>query len=128
MKTINYFLITTAAWVLLFFACRKDSNVPSPDLNQTPDRGGLAFIVKDISLNRLAGVAVGIAFSQEDLESNNYLLTRVTGSDGRADFGQLLPANYYYEADVTLNGIDHHAEGQVVVEAGENIERELIIQ
>lgn len=110
--------------------CKKE-DINETGSTTTPNlstRGGLAFHIVDGSGNNIQGVTINIALSQSDLASGTYLGSRITGSDGRADFGLLNSGNYYYKADVTINNVPFHGEGVVQVQAGENLTQELTLE
>lgn len=112
--------------VLLLGNCRRDDSDALP-ANTSIEKGGLAFIVKDQSDALVPGVSIGIALRQEDLATNTYFATRISDSNGRANFGDLQPDNYYYEADAVLNNQAVHAEGMAVVEGGKKLELQITV-
>ncbi len=131
MKTFKFIIVgLMICSVAALTGCRKDDIQPT-DQDTSPNfstRGGLAFKVKNQGGNPVEGATVGIALSQGELITNNYLATRITNSSGMADFGLLNAGNYYYEVDVTINSVQYHGEGVVQVQAGENLVQELTLQ
>jgi|GEM_PF-5497112 len=114
----------------LFTSCKKEDVQPTGQTT-TPTlstRGGLAFRVKTNTGAAVQGATIGIALSQSELVTNNYLATRTTDGNGYADFGKLNADNYYYEVDVTVNNTAYHGEGVLQIQAGEDLVQELTIQ
>jgi hypothetical protein len=134
MKTRKFFTVVIATLVICATAmvpgCRKDDiNPTGQDTNPNlSNRGGLAFIVKNQAGQRVQGATVGITLSQGELITNNYLASRITDSNGYADFGKLNPGNYYYEVDVTIGNTSYHGEGVLQVQAGVDLTQELTLQ
>lgn len=134
MKTRKFFTVVLTTLVICATAmvsgCRKDDITPSgQDTNPNlSNRGGLAFIVKNQAGQRVQGATVGIALSQGELITNNYLASRITDANGFADFGKLNPGNYYYEVDVTIGSTSYHGEGVIQVQAGVDVTQELTLQ
>ena len=90
--------------------------------------GGLVIKVQlDGSTGFLTGAASGLATSENNLSDGIYLQDIVTDADGKADFGQLNPGNYFYDAEKTVAGTYYYADGQVQVVAGTDLELTLII-
>lgn len=128
LKVIVTVLAISAA--AMTTGCQKDDIAPSgqstsPNLS---NRGGLAFIVKDAGGTRISGARIGIALSQGELVTNNYLASRITDSNGYADFGKLNSGNYYYEVDVTVGSSSFHGEGVLQVQSGVDLVQELTLQ
>ena len=134
MKTRKFFTVVLTTLVIcataMISGCRRDDITPSgQDTNPNlSNRGGLAFIVKDQTANRVQGATVGITLSQGELITNNYLASRITDGNGLADFGKLNPGNYYYEVDVTIGSTTYHGEGVIQVQAGIDLTQELTLQ
>lgn len=134
MKTRKFFTVVLTTLVICATAmvsgCRKDDiNPTGQDTNPNlSNRGGLAFIVKNQAGQRVQGATVGIALSQGELITNNYLASRISDANGLADFGKLNPGNYYYEVDVTIGSTSYHGEGVIQVQAGVDITQELTLQ
>jgi len=88
-------------------SCKKDDEL-TPAPTPAPTTGGLIVDVvlwEDDSTHFqfvLAGVEVGLATSQTNLDNSVYLQKEMaTMQDGGANFGQLKPGNYYYDSYVT---------------------------
>jgi hypothetical protein len=133
MKTKKIFRIIITTLVICTTAmvagCKKDNISPSgQDTNPNlSNRGGLAFNIKNTAGNPVSGASVGITLSQGELATNNYLASRITDSNGYADFGKLNPGNYYYEADVTIGNTSYHGEGVLQVQAGVDLTQDLTV-
>jgi hypothetical protein len=133
MKTKKIFsvILTTLAIcaTVMVASCKKDDITPSgQDTNPNlSNRGGLAFVIKNSAGDPVSGASVGIALSQSELVTNSYLASRISDSNGHADFGKWNPGNYYYEADVTIGSTSYHGEGVIQVQAGVDITQELTV-
>ena len=93
-----------------------------------PTTGGLIIKVQlEGSTGFLSGVLVTLATSVDNLEDAP-LQDIETGSNGQADFGQLLPGNYYYDAFHTIGSDDYYGVGQVQIIAGQLLELTLTIE
>lgn len=103
----------------------ESGSTTSPNLSY---RGGLAFHVINGSGQDIQGVTIAIALSQSELNNGTYLSSRITGSDGRVDFGLLNQGNYYYKADITINNVPYHGEGVIQVQGGQNLSQELTLE
>jgi len=128
VKMIMYVIVLCGMATLT--SCQKD-DITESGQSTSPNlsfRGGLAFHVVDGAGNAISGTTISIALTQSELNTGTYLSTKVTGSDGRADFGLLNADNYYYRADVTINSVPYHGEGVVQVQGGENLTQELTLQ
>jgi len=134
MKTRKFVSVVLATFVIcatvMVSGCRRDDIAPTgQDTNPNlSNRGGLAFIIKNQAGQRVQGATVGIALSQGELITNNYLASRITDANGLADFGKLNPGNYYYEVDVTIGSTSYHGEGVIQVQAGIDVTQELTLQ
>lgn len=123
MKITN--IILTLTLTVLLFACKKEStSTPTPATT-----GGLIVKVKlKNSTGFISGAEVGLATSQTNLDNGVYLQDKITNSNGQADFGQLNPGNYYYDALAIVGGADYYGEGQVQIVAGQNLELTLVVE
>jgi hypothetical protein len=105
-----------------FSGCKKDDPEPARTT------GSLVVKVKlDGSTGFLTGVDVGLATSQVNLDNSVYLQEKVTNASGQANFGELNPANYYYDCATTIGGVDYYGEGQIQIVAGTDLELTLIV-
>jgi len=130
MKTLKTILSTLMiCTAVMVSSCKKDNITPTgQDTNPNlSNRGGMAFVIKNSAGDRISGASIGIALSQSELLTNNYIASRVSDSNGFADFGLWNPGNYYYEADVTIGNTSYHGEGVLQIQAGVNITQELTI-
>ena len=116
---------TLLAFVLLFGITTLFTNCSKEDAATT---GGLVIKVQlDGSTGFLTGAMSGLATSENNLDDGIYLQDITTDADGKADFGQLNPGNYFYDAEKTVAGTNYYADGQVQVVAGTDLELTLII-
>ena len=107
----------------LFTACSKKEEVAPK-----PTTGGLVVKVKlDGSTGFLSNVGVGLATSKANLDNSVYLQDKVTNTAGQVDFGQLNPANYYYDCEAVVGSDTYYGEGQIQVVAGTNLELTLTL-
>jgi hypothetical protein len=103
--------------------CKKDDPEPAKTT------GGLVVKVKLIgSTGYLTGAEVGIATSKTNLDNSVYLQDKITDANGQVNFGQLNPANYYYDCAVTIGGTDYYGEGQIQIVAGTDLELTLTVE
>jgi hypothetical protein len=109
--------------------CKKDDPEPTPTPTPTPaTTGGLVVKVQlQGSTGYLVGAEVGLATSQANLYEGIYLQDLITNSNGQANFGQLNPGNYYYDAGYELGNDYYYGEGQVQIVAGQNRELTLTV-
>jgi hypothetical protein len=106
-----------------FSGCKKEEPAPAKTT------GGLVVKVKlDGSTGYLTGAEVGLATSQANLDNSIYLQDKVTDATGQVNFGQLNPANYYYDCATTIAGTDYYGEGQIQIVAGTDLELTLTIK
>lgn len=116
MKTKLFLLL---ALIMLMAGCAKE---------ETATTGGLIIKAKlSTSTGYLAGVDVGLATSQANLDNSIYLQDKITNSQGEADFGQLNAGNYYYDGFTTIGSTDYYGEGQIQITAGDDKILTLII-
>jgi len=84
--------------------CKKEEpetdSLKLTNANDAPSTGGLEVRVMSYqgwnSYIPYQGVEVRLATSLENINQGIYLGRIITGSNGEANFGQLLPGNYYY--------------------------------
>ncbi len=108
------------ALIMLFVSCAKEDD--------SPTTGGLIIKAKlSTSTGYLAGVDVGLATSQANLDNSIYLQDKITNSSGEADFGQLNAGNYYYDGYTTIGSTAYYGEGQIQITAGNDKTLTLII-
>jgi hypothetical protein len=109
--------------------CKKDDPEPTPTPTPTPaTTGGLVVKVQlQGSTGYLVGAEVGLATSLANLDEGIYLQDLTTNSNGQANFGQLIPGNYYYDAFYVLGSDYYYGEGQVQIVAGQNQELTLTL-
>jgi hypothetical protein len=106
-----------------FSGCKKDEPEPAKTT------GGLVVKVKLTgSTGYLTGVEVGLATSLANLDNSIYLQDKVTDANGQVNFGQLNPANYYYDCATTVAGTEYYGEGQVQIVAGTDLELTLTLK
>lgn len=106
-----------------FSGCKKNDAEPAKTT------GGLVVKVKLAgSTGYLVGVPVGLATSQVNLDNSIYLQDKLTDANGQADFGQLNPANYYYDCVTTIGGSEYYGEGQVQIVSGRDLELTLVME
>ena len=104
---------------VLFTNCSKEDPATT---------GGFIVKVKlDGSTGFLTNVLVGLATSEQNLNNSVYLQDLDTDADGKADFGQLNPGNYFYDCYHEVGSDDYYGEGQVQIIAGENLELTLTL-
>ena len=121
---IIIFSILILGLTVAFSGCKKDEPEPTP----TPTTGGLIVKVNlEGSTGYLTDVSVGLATSQENLDNEVYLQEKVTDANGKADFGQLNPGNYYYDCYHVIGSDEYYGEGQVQIVAGQNLELTLTL-
>lgn len=128
IKLLTWLILLCSA--VMINGCKKDDDITQSGQSTSPNlniRGGLAFRVVDGSSNPMAGVTISLALSQTELNNGTYLYTKITDSNGRADFGLLNSGNYYYRADITINNVDYHGQGVIQVQAGENLTQQLTL-
>lgn len=119
MIKLAFFL---SALTIGFSSCKKETTNTTV-LPPTPTTGGLVVKVQlQGSTGFLSGVDVGLATSQENLDNGIYLLEKTTDASGKANFGQLNPGNYYYDAETTIGSDTYYGEGQIQIVAGRNDE------
>ena len=105
-----------------FSSCKKEDD---PVLTT----GGLVVKVQlDGSTGYLTGVNVGLSTSQDNLDDGVYLQDKVTDSNGKVDFGELNPGNYYYDCYYEVGSNDYYGEGQVQIIAGTDLELTLTLE
>jgi hypothetical protein len=106
-----------------FSSCKKDEPEPAKTT------GGLIVKVKLTgSTGYLTGVDVGLATSKVNLDNSVYLQDKTSDAKGQVNFGQLNPANYYYDCSTTIAGVDYYGEGQIQIVAGTDLELTLILE
>jgi hypothetical protein len=106
-----------------FSGCKKNDAEPAKTT------GGLVIKVKLAgSTGYLTGVPIGLATSQVNLDNSIYLQDKLTDANGQVDFGQLNPANYYYDCAAIVGGNEYYGEGQVQIVAGKDLELTLTIE
>ncbi len=108
---------------VVFTGCKKDDPEPAPTT------GGLVVKVKlASSTGYLTGVNVGLATSQENLDKEVYLQDKITDANGKANFGQLNPGNYYFDCYHEIGNNEYYDEGQVQITAGTDLELTLELE
>jgi hypothetical protein len=124
MKFKNFILSSLLlCFVFTFGSCKKE------EAKSNATTGGLVVKVQLAgSTGYLTGVDVGIATSLDNLDNGVYLNEKITNANGKADFGQLNPGNYYYDCYHIIGSDEYYGEGQVQVTAGKNLELTLILE
>jgi hypothetical protein len=126
MRLAKTFLTFISAAFLLGLAGCAEEEAPAPPPRTT---GGLVVRVRLTgSTGFLTGVNVGLATSQSNLDRSVYLQDKVTDNTGKADFGQLNPGNYYYDAYHVIGTNEYYGEGQVQIVAGKDLDLTLQIR
>ena len=105
-----------------FSSCKKEDDPATTT-------GGLVVKVQlDGSTGYLKGVSVGLSTSQDNLDDSIYLQDKETDSNGKVDFGELNPGNYYYDCYYKVGSTDYYGEGQVQIVAGTDLELTLTLE
>jgi hypothetical protein len=111
-----------------FNSCQKDDMDEPRYASPIKTKGGLLFHVVDGQRQEIEGVIMSIARSEFDLHHSTYIATRVTDIKGRADFGQLTKGDYFYSAEVIMDGRRYYREGVVHVQVEKDVIRDVVMK
>lgn len=131
MKTIAKSLgIVLILGATLFTSCKKktdDTTTSTTSTGTMANVGGLKFVTKLTDGTLVPGATINIAPSQSDLDNDNFVATRITDSNGAADFGKLNAGNYYYKASSGSGFSTKNGNGIVQIQAGQNVAKDIVL-
>jgi len=123
-------LALVAPLLFMVSSCNDDTITPSNNNNNNNTYSYIGYLnvkVLDPSHNVMSGTAVYVYRTYEDLKNNYALMTKVTGSDGKAKFGEILEGNYYVRTGDLIFSTWYADTGVVQIISGNTTDRDMIL-
>ena len=120
--------ITTILLLLflaIFAGCKKEDDFVPPDTGNDEPETSIEFQTFESDTIPLSGVFVGITPNQVDRDNGTFLFTGTTNGLGKVKFENLSALTYYWAATYASNGGVVVREGQITMEIGDEVDRDI---
>ncbi len=123
MKNLKFVIIGMLISSAVFISsCKKESPATTTTTTTPSLSNKLAFTVKDVGGNLVAGAAVKTYTSTADRTTGSSLNSGTTDGNGFVTFANFAAGTtYYYSIDASVGGSAKHSEGSVLAAQNQTV-------